>query len=234
MVGAGSAILVWLFWLSRPEWTAEMRLWRAVGDAAFILLIVTLAMGPTVRLLRRLAPALAWRRYTGIWFALVALVHGLLILNGWARWDLDTFLGYEFVPQMGRLVRLEPGFGLANIMGVVALLLALILAATSTDRAVQSLGGTSWKWLHSSAYTVFYLSAIHAAYFLFIHYTASFHRVPPPENWFRVPLLIIAVGLIALQALAFSKTVRDRKSGREVALEQAPVQRARQRRPARS
>lgn len=211
-----------------------MRLWRAVGDAAFMLLIVTLALGPIARLRREFAPTLTWRRYTGIWFALVALVHGLLILNGWARWSLDRFLGYEFVPQMGRLVRLEPGFGLANIMGVVALLIALILAATSTDRAVQLLGGTSWKWLHNSAYTVFYLSAIHSAYFLFIHYTASFHRAPAPENWFRVPLLIIAMGLIALQGLAFSKTVRDRRNGREVVVEQPVVSRARQRRAARS
>ena len=214
VAGAVSAALVWLFWQSRPEWTAEMRLWRAVGDAAFMLLFVTLVMGPMTRLWKPFARVLVWRRYTGMWFALLALVHGLLILDGWARWSWATLLGYEFVPQLGRDARLEPGFGLANIMGLAALFWALILAVTSFDRAVQFLGGSAWKWLHQGAHTIFYLSAIHAAYFLFIHYTLSFHRVPPPPNWFRVPLLLLVGSVIVLQGLAFGTTVRERRRGR--------------------
>ena len=35
------------------------------------------------------------------------------------------FLSYEFIPEAGRDVRLESGFGLANIIGVLALLWAL-------------------------------------------------------------------------------------------------------------
>lgn len=214
IVGVIALVLVWMFWESRPEWDSEMRLWRAFGDAAFTLLFLTLIMGPATRLWGRLAPTLEWRRYTGVWFALMALIHGLLILNGWVRWDPNMLLGYEFVPQLSREARMEPGFGIANLLGLVALFWAIVLAATSFDRAVQFLGGSSWKWLQNGAHTVFYLSSIHAAYFLFIHFTLSFHRVPPPANWFQVPFLAMVGTVILLQGLAFAKTVRDRRRGR--------------------
>ena len=43
-----------------------------------------------------------------------ATLDGALILNGWAPWSSRRFLGYEFVLQLGRGARLEPGFGLAT------------------------------------------------------------------------------------------------------------------------
>lgn len=187
-----------------------MAVWKAFGDSAFVLLFLTLAIGPLVRLWKGFAAAIPWRNQTGVWFGLMALIHGLLIWNGWARWDVARFFGYEFIPELGRLARWEPGFGLANTIGMVALLWALVLLATSTERALTSLGGSSWKWLHHTAHTIFYLSAIHAAYFLFIHYTVSFHKAPPPPDWFRGPLLVMVGTVLALQVLAFRKTVRER------------------------
>lgn len=108
-------------------------------------------------------------------------------------------------------MRLESGFGLANIAGVVALLWALILAATSSDRATRFLGPSAWKWLHGGAYTIFYLVALHTAYFLFLHYTFSFHRPVPPPDWFRWPFLVLSGTVIGLQAAAFAVTVRRRR-----------------------
>ena len=203
-------LLVVVFWASRPTWSPEMRLWKAAGDAAFGLLLLTLALGPLARLVRRTAPLLAWRRQLGIWFAITASLHGLLVVHGWARWSLRRFLGYEFVPQLGRDVRLEPGFGLANLIGLTALWFALVLAATSSDWAVQRLG-RGWKRLHHSALFVFYMSLLHAGYFLFLHYTASFHKRVPPPDWFRVPFLVLGGGLLALQAAAFLATTTDRR-----------------------
>lgn len=217
-VAATAALLVSLFWLTRLEWDAEMRTWRAFGDAAIVLLFVTLALGPAARLWRPLAVALPWRRETGVWSAVTALVHTILILNGWVRWDWGLFLGYELVPQLGRVARLEPGFGLANLIGLVALVWTLVLAATSSDRATRFLGPAAWKWLHSAAYVVFYLAVLHTLYFLFMHFTLSFHRLPPPENWFRWPLLLMGVTIVSLQVAAFVKTVRRRRaSGRPLA-----------------
>lgn len=219
-----SALTVSAFFLTRMDWDIEMRTWRAFGDAAIVLLFVTLSLGPAARVWRSLGRALPWRRETGIWSALFALVHTTLIFNGWLRWDWGRLLGYEFVPELGRVARLEPGFGLANVVGVVALIWALMLAATSSDRAVRFLGPAGWKWLHHGAYVVFYLAVLHTAYFLFMHFTLSFHRVPPPENWFRWPLLAMGVAVIGLQAAAFVKTVRGRRTsrGRELALDERP------------
>lgn len=209
LIAALASGLVAAFWASRPSWAGEMRLWKAVGDAAFVLLLTALAAGPLARLVRPVAPIVVWRRQLGIWFAVVASIHGLLVVHGWARWGLRRFLGYELIPQLGREVRMEPGFGLANMVGLTALLFALVLAATSSDWALRRLG-PSWKWLHHSALFVFYLSLLHAGYYLFIHYTASFHKRVPAPDWFRAPFVMLGMTVIALQAAAFVKTTAQR------------------------
>lgn len=189
-----------------------MRLWRAIGDASLLLLYVTLAVGPLTRFLPRSARLLPYRRELGIWFGLLALVHTLLILKGWARWDVKTFLGYEFIPQLGRLVRLESGFGLANLLGLTAMLITLPLMVTSADWAVRALGGSGWKFLHYSAYIIFWLVVLHTAYFLFIHYTEHFHRRPPPDpNWFQLPFVVLTIAVATLQVSAFFRTVQRQK-----------------------
>ncbi len=132
------------------------------------------------------------------------------MLNGWARWSLRSFLGYEFVPQLGREARMEPGFGLANLIGIAALFIALILAATSSDFAVRRLGRPSWTWLHRLSQTVLVLALLHGGYFLFIHFTESFHNRVPAPDWFRVPFITLGLAVIALQGVVFI-----RRSGRE-------------------
>jgi hypothetical protein len=43
-----------------------------------------------------------------VWFGLLALLHTILILNGWARWSALKFLGYEYIAELNRTARLEP------------------------------------------------------------------------------------------------------------------------------
>lgn len=208
-----SLVLIGVFWVSRPQWTADMRLWRAVGDASVVLLALSLAVGPAGRLFPAVARIARWRRQLGIWTALTGLLHSVLVLWGWVAFDLGRLMGYEFVPQLGRTARLEPGFGLANLMGLVALAWLLVLLATSSDRAVRRLGPGVWTWLQGFAHVVFYLVVLHAAYFLYMHYTMSFHRsVPPEANWFRVPLLVLAGVLLALQIASSVQGARQRSS----------------------
>ena len=210
-VGLGALGVGSVFWLGRLNWDPEMRLWRAVGDASLVLLVVALAAGPMARLWSGARPLLGWRRETGIWFGVLAAVHSALVWHGWARWDVPRLLGYEFVPQLGRVARIEPGFGIANLTGLVALAWALVLTATSSDWAMRRLGAAAWKWLHYGAYTVFYLVALHAAYFLFMHYTVSFHRpVPPDTNWFQLPFLALIAMVPLLQCAAFARAVARR------------------------
>ena len=109
-----SAGLVGVFWSTRSNWVDEMRLWKAVGDASYVLVLAALALVQLTKLIPSTRPWLPWHRQIGIWFAVTATLDGALIFNGWAPWSPRRFLGYEFVLQLGREARLEPGFGLAT------------------------------------------------------------------------------------------------------------------------
>ena len=211
-IGLLALALVGLFWASRPQWVADMRLWRAVGDASVVLLALSLAIGPAGRLFPVLSPLGRWRRQFGIWTALTGLIHTLLVLWQWVSFDLGRLMGYEFVPELGRTARLEPGFGLANLMGLVAMAWLLVLLATSSDRAVRRLGPAVWSWVQGFAHVVFYLVVLHAAYFLYMHYTLSFHRAVPEPNWFRLPLLLLAGAVLMLQIASSVRGSRGRST----------------------
>ena len=211
LIASISVVLTVVFWMAHFEWDDEMRLWRAFGDAGYSMLFVTLIIGPISKLWTRGAFLLTWRREVGIWFAILAVTHGLLIAHGWANWDAAKFFGYEFIPQLGRMARMEPGFGLANTLGFVAFLWIAILALTSSNRAMKWLGASSWNWIHTGSHLVFYLVAIHTAYFLFMHYTESFHHTVPPQSTFVIPFVVMSIMVLGLQIAAFIKVARTKK-----------------------
>ena len=219
VVALVGALAMFAFWRSRMEWDPEMRLWKAVGDAAFALFALAMMIGPLATLWKPAARLLAWRRALGIWFALLALLHAYLVWDGWARWSFSRLMGYEDLSASGVAdpVLTMPGFGLANIVGLVALVLGLTLAAVSSERALRALGTRSWKHLQQYAYVVFYLVGLHGAYFLFLHYDLSlvnlvFRKAVTPPNWFRFWFLG-AVGLVMLlQIAAFWSVVRRRSA----------------------
>lgn len=205
-----SGMLMYLFYISRPELSAIHRFWRATGDVGFVLLFMALLIGPLSKIWRPAAKLIPWRRPLGIWFAIVALIHSYSIFDGWIRWDWLKFLGYEFIPQLNRYARMEPGFGLANVLGLIALFWALVLAVTSSDKALRYLGDSTWKWIQNFAYVIFYLTGAHAMYFLFVHFTQSFHNNPFPPNWFRYYAVAMVVTLFTLQISAFVKSIMKR------------------------
>ncbi len=210
-VGLLGILITIFFWFSRMDWVPEMRLWKALGDTSLILLYVTLALGPLVRFISSLGWALSFRRELGIWFGVYALAHTILILNGWLFWDLGKLMGYEFIPTMGREVRLESGFGMANIAGLIAVLIMLPLMITSADRAIRYLGASAWKYMHMSIYPILYLVAIHSAYFMYIHFTESFHRPPAPVNWAQIPFAIATAAVFGVLAAGYTRTVMRRR-----------------------
>ena len=210
-----AAVIAVPFWYGRLDWDPEMRVWRTVGDASVVLLFLVLFLGPLARLFKSLSRFLHWRRELGIWFGVLALVHTLLVLDGWVRWDWMRFFGYEFIAQFDRYARIESGFGLSNLIGIIAVLITIPLMLTSSNWAMARLGGSSWKWLHYGSYTVFYLVALHTLYFLFVHYTESYHRpVPPNLNWFRYPFLFTTLLLLAVQGSAFFAFIGKRSARR--------------------
>lgn len=218
VVAGVSTLAVYGGWRIHAQWDPEMRLWKAFGvGAAFLIWFVAL-VGPASRLWPSLTRAITWRREFGIWFVLVTVVHAYLVWDGWARWDVRELMGFEYVAEIDAYLRFEPGFGLANLMGLLALLFGLVLAATSFDRAVSFLGLSSWKWLHSFTYVIFYIVALHSLYFAFIHFAPSPHRIlmglptAYPANLLRFAYLAMLLSAFTAQVAAFVKTVRERRT----------------------
>ena len=83
--------------------------------------------------------AIVWRRELGIYGVILALIHTIIILAGWIEWDIIRILGYQFHPS-GIYVMLQHGFGLANVIGIIALAYGAVLALSSSDWSQSFLG----------------------------------------------------------------------------------------------
>lgn len=218
VVAVAAAGAVAVGWQVNAGWDPEMRWWKSFGVAGGLLIWYVVLVGPVAQVWPASTRLVSWRREVGIWFTLVSVVHAVLVLDGWARWDVRELLGYQYVPELDQYLRFEPGFGLANLMGLTALALALVLAATSFDRAVGFLGISAWKWLHGFVHVIFYVLVLHALYFAFIHYSPSPYRVITglpttyPENVLRFAYVAMLVTVVAAQAAAFVVTVRRRRA----------------------
>ncbi len=173
---------------------------------AFLLLFLTLIIGPITKIKKPsvisspLKLPWSWRSELGIWFAIFSLIHFCFAMNGRPKWNLLVALGGGIGGE---------GYGLANLLGLVALFWSLILAFTSPGKIIKWLGVSSWKWLHSMTYVIFYLVATHTVYFQFF----SKYRGGP--DWFGWPAVLMAITVIILQLLAFAKTLVGQKRGKE-------------------
>lgn len=191
MIVAG--LLVYAFGALHGQWSDMHRWNKATADASLVLLTLTMALGPAARLwpaLRRLLPL---RREFGVYAVLLALVHTVIILDGWVEWDLFRLAGLAVHPDLGRYVMIEHGFGLANFIGIVALGYGFMLMITSNDWTVRLLSAPVWKFLQTGSYVLWALVVAHTAYFLFMHFV-DFHKPVPPPN----PLRWAFVALVAL------------------------------------
>lgn len=218
MAGLGAYVFV----ESRSQWV-EMHRWnRAIGDVSVILVALSMAIGPLARLWAVFRPAIAWRRELGIYSVLLAIVHTIIILAGWVEWDLMRLFGYALHPTLGAYVMLNHGFGLANAIGIVALVYGMVLALASNDWSQRKLGGSAWKFLQQGAYVLWMLILVHTAYFLYLHFQ-DFHKQVPAPNWAQIPFIGLVVAVTLLQFAAFLKTWRSRRGARwkSTALESA-------------
>jgi len=174
----------------------------AFARASFLLLFLTLIIGPITKLKKPsvvsspLKLPWSWRSELGIWFAITSLVHFYLAMSGRPQWNFLAALGGGIGGE---------GYGLANLLGFIALFWTLILAATSFGRVIKWLGVKSWKWLHSMTYVVFYLVAAHTFYFQFF----SKYRGGP--DWFGWPAIIMTIIVVFLQLAAFAETLISQK-----------------------
>ena len=138
-----------------------------------------------------------------------------LIGDGWARWTIDGLLGYQKLADFSEPVLVRPGFGIANIIGLVALSIALLLLAISSDRAMKWLGSGSWKRLQNFSKTVYILVVIHMFYFVTMHYDLSIYGlvfskgIPEANPHTNLFILLIIIHLV-IAIWAFINTVMNK------------------------
>ncbi len=212
-----AVIGTYLFLESRAQWS-EMHRWnRAIGDMSLVMIAVSMSIGPLARLMPRLRTAIPWRRELGIYGVILAFIHTIIILAGWVEWDLVRIFGYQLHPE-GFYVMLQHGFGLGNVIGLIALFYGLVLALSSSDWCQRKLGGNVWKFLQQSSYVLWMLIVVHTAYFLYLHFQ-DYHRSVPEPNWAQIPFAVLVSVVIVLQLAAFMKTWKSRRSGQRRTVE---------------
>jgi nitrite reductase/ring-hydroxylating ferredoxin subunit len=133
---------------------------RAFGSCAFVMLTIILAIGPLTRLDRRFLPLLYNRRHFGVATFVVALLHAGFMLQWYAvqgslpnlvgeltTWaDYAKFIGFQF-----------------KALGLAALIVLFLMAATSHDFWLGFLTPPMWKALHMALYLAYGLVVMHVA-----------------------------------------------------------------------
>lgn len=140
---------------------AESLAIRAWGSCAFVLLSLTLAIGPLARLDRRFLPLLYNRRHLGVITATVATAHAAEVL-GW-------YFAFSPVPAWQALFAADASYGQVRgfpfiPFGVSALVILWALAATSHDFWLAFLTPSAWKALHLGVYLAYALIVAHVVF----------------------------------------------------------------------
>jgi nitrite reductase/ring-hydroxylating ferredoxin subunit/DMSO/TMAO reductase YedYZ heme-binding membrane subunit len=150
-------------WRGEPPKTLPdaIDLWiRATGSCAFLMLTVILSIGPLARLDRHFLPLLYNRRHFGVLTFLVALVHFGCLLDWYVVQNALPNFAAELVkwPDYAKFI----GFPF-KVLGLAALLILYLLAATSHDFWLMFLTPRVWKFLHMALYVAYGLVVLHVA-----------------------------------------------------------------------
>lgn len=132
--------------------SAPQLLARAAGAAAMALLTLILAIGPLARLTPRALPLLYNRRHLGVTCFALALVHASLVIV-WYHGFSDANPLVSLLVSNPRYDAVQ-GFPFESL-GLFALCVLFVLAATSHDFWNANLGPGVWKALHMGAYAAF-------------------------------------------------------------------------------
>jgi nitrite reductase/ring-hydroxylating ferredoxin subunit/DMSO/TMAO reductase YedYZ heme-binding membrane subunit len=136
----------------------EILLLRALAVTAFLLLHVILCIGPLARLSPRFTPLLYNRRHLGVTLFILASAHAALA----TIW----YHGFGNVNPLTSLLTSNPRFDSLSqfpyeILGLLALLILFLLAATSHDFWLHNLAPRVWKTLHMGVYPAYALIVMH-------------------------------------------------------------------------
>ena len=141
------AWLVYAAWADRLGANPAEALVRATGDWTLRSLCLVLAVTP-LRVISATPQLARFRRMLGLF----VFFYGLLHLLSYAWFDM----GFD-VAEIVRDIFKRPFI----LVGFAALVLVLLLAATSFNRAIKRLGARRWQALHRSVYAAALLALLH-------------------------------------------------------------------------
>jgi len=163
------ALFVSLTVVFNSNTSIETLIIRSFGSLAILMLHVILAIGPLARLDSRFLPLLYNRRHLGVIMFLVSLVHGAFsIIQFHALGDIDPIssiltsnLDYATVSNFP-----------FQVLGLFALIILFLMAATSHDFWLKNLGAKTWKALHMLVYLAYAATILHVFLGAFQHDTS--------------------------------------------------------------
>lgn len=139
----------------------EILIMRALGSCAFALLTIILCIGPLARLSPRFLPILYNRRHLGVMTFLIALAHGVIAIG--------YYHGFGAInPLVSLLASNTNYFSLSafpfQTLGLLALVILFLMAATSHDFWLKNLSASAWKRLHMLVYPAYVALLAHVAF----------------------------------------------------------------------
>lgn len=140
--------------------TSQILSMRAWGTCAFVLLSFVLAIGPLARLEKRFAPLLYNRRHLGVLTCFVALRHAYDVVSYYFAYGESGKLEAALTYDQAFSARTVPFIPLG--MGALAIL--VVMAATSHDFWQKFFGARVWKNLHMLVYLCYGLVVAHVAF----------------------------------------------------------------------
>jgi sulfoxide reductase heme-binding subunit YedZ len=131
---------------------------RGLGTCAIVMLHVVLWIGPLARLWSRTLPLLYNRRHFGVTTFLVGLAHATVAML--------YYHGFGNINPLLSLLTANRDFSSLSrfpfeLLGLGALLILFLMAATSHDFWLKNLSPRVWKWLHMLVYVAYGLLVMH-------------------------------------------------------------------------
>ena len=201
LVLAGFCLLYLLFFMGataifNPDYTFETLLIRCASTLALLLLHLILCIGPLCRLNKKFLPLLYNRRHLGVTMCCLAAFHGVFsILQFHSQGNVQPLISLLTTPSPAGPVAMVP----FQVFGFAALIILVLMAATSHDFWLHNLGPKTWKTLHMMVYVAYFMILIHVM-------TGVLQYETNP-----VFIIILAIGsfsLIILHLWAGSKEVK--------------------------
>ena len=166
VLGAVALYLAGFFLVGKLAWRGAaaigdvVLLMRAFGTCALLMLHVVLCIGPLARLDRRFLPLLYNRRHLGVATFLVGLTHAALAVG--------YYHGFGRLNPLVSLLASNTNYGSLTafpfeVLGLLALAILFLMAATSHDFWQKNIGPSAWKALHMLVYPAYGLLVLHVA-----------------------------------------------------------------------